>query len=209
MESASPALWEALKAGGFALLGIGLSVLVGMSEVAMAFREDKRIELWRVVIHPWAAPLYGLYALLTSLIGIVLFENDVLTMSWTAAIALGLAGPTLFKTQVSVFRSISGEDEVGASVARLVTGLQQLCFTQINLALSRERVRRKERLARQETDKLLQRLRALCHEQQFLAFEPLIAERREREPASLKALIVDLIEQVDPAALAQALDDEP
>ena len=194
----------ALNLIGLFLIAVILSLLLALTEVASAFRDRP----WHAVFNPWAIPLYVLYGLLTILLGLVLFENDVLSINWTSAILLGLAGPALFKTQVKLFKPISGQEGASASLERLVSGVQQFCFAQINRGLAKERISRKEQLTTEPEDRLLKRLRALYPDEEYQKIEPLIRERQEAEPSSVKALIVDLIERKDPEALNHPLDGE-
>lgn len=65
---------------GFFLIATLLALLLALAEIAAAFH-DTSFSPWKAVLNRWAWPLYGLYALLTALIGLVLFENRWLPLS--------------------------------------------------------------------------------------------------------------------------------
>lgn len=188
----------------FFLIALPLALLLAVSEVAAAFTDKPHTV--RAVFSPWALPFYALYLLLTFLMGKVLIEQLSISLNWTSAIALGLMGPALFKTQTKLFRPISGDKgELNANLERIISGLQQFCFAQISIALARHRLALKERRAEHSEDELLHRLRTVAGSAFFEEkLKPLIDERRERDPATLRLFLVELILQQDPHALDQA-----
>jgi hypothetical protein len=190
----------------FFLLAVGLALLLAVAEVVAAFR-DTTYDPWRALVSRWAFPLYGFYTLITLLLGLILFENGVLPRSYTGAVLLGLAGPAAFRTRIKLFQPISGAGGPVANLDKILTGLQTFCFDQIKRALARRRMTRKERAARHSEAALLERLRALYSPAELERLTPLIETRREREPESVRAFLVALIEERDPGALEQPFAD--
>ena len=210
MDNSTPAeilIESSLSLPGCLLVAVGIALLLAVAEVAEAYR-NKPQSPWRAVRHPWALPFYGLYAGLTALVGVVLHENGLFTPGWTAAVVLGLAGPSLFKSNLRLFRSISGREAAGANLERMVAGVQQFCFEQINRSLARERIKQKEKLAREDEQRLAERLRILYDDGEFQQIRELIEERRQSDPTGVRALMVELIESKDATVLDHPLPRE-
>lgn len=192
----------------FFLLSVLLTCLLAAAEVVAAFR-DTTYSPWRCLFNGWSLPLFLFYGSLTLLLGVVLSENGVLPQTWTAAVALGLAGPALFRTRVKFFQPISGADGPAANLEKMTTGVQTFCFDQIKRQLARRRMSTRVELARQSEEALEERLRALVPPADFPRIEALIDERREEKPESVKAFLVALIEERDPAALDHPVSHPP
>lgn len=184
----------------FLLLAVGLTLLLAAAEIVAAFRNTTHSP-WRSVVNRWALPLYLFYLLLTLLLGLLLFENEVLPLTYTGAVILGLAGPAVFRTRIKLFQPISGAEGPTANLEKVMTGVQTFCFDQIKRQLARERMARKEEAARHSEEALLERLRALYSPQELEGLTKLIEERRAKEPESVRAFLVSLLEQKDPGAL--------
>lgn len=191
----------------FFLIAVVLSLLLALAELVAAFRESA-YSLVRAVWHPWALALYAFYGLLTLILGLIVLETGLFDYSWTAAVALGLGGPILLRSRIHLFRPL-GEAREGAALhlEKIVGGVQDFCFAQINDSLAWKRIRRKEALAQQDEEYLLRRLRAV-YGQEFGKIEALLNEQRQQAPASVKWLMVNLLEAKDPKALDQPLEGE-
>jgi hypothetical protein len=191
----------------FFLIALGLSLLVGMAEVAGAFRD--KAQAVKAVLHRWALPYYGLYLLLTYLIGRILLEYTAMTPSWTAAVILGILGPSLFKTQIKLFKPLAGAEGLNASLERALTGVQQFCFEQISLDLIHRRIGQKLALNQVDESRLEKLVEAIYGDEQYQkTYKSMIDDRRQHDPRSLRALLVALIEKENPAMLEQ-LESEP
>jgi hypothetical protein len=146
---------------------------------------------------------------LTFLLAEILLEHEAIAPSWTAAVALGILGPALFKSQAKLFRPISGEGGLNANIERLMQGVQRFCFSQINASLSYARIKAKERLAVQDELALEQRVQTLYGDQDYQGrIKVLIDERRQDAPETVRAFLVDLIERKDPNFLERPLNDD-
>lgn len=191
----------------FFLLAVGLTLLLAAAEIVAAFRETN-YSPWRSLVNRWAFPLYLFYGSLTLLLGLILFENGVLPFSYTGAVILGLAGPIVFRTRIKLFQPISGAGGPAANLEKVMTGVQTFCFDQITRHLARQRMARKEEAARRSEDALLERLRALYSPQELQGLTTLIEERRAKEPDSVRAFLVALLEERDPGALEHPFADD-
>ncbi len=164
----------------FFLIALSLALLLAVSEVAAAF--VKKSDPLRAVFCVWAYPFYGLYLLLTFLIGMVLVEQLSIQFNWTNAIALGLMGPALFKTQMKLFLPISGgKGEVNANIERIISSVQIFCFEQIGIALARHRIALKHKRSEQREDDLIKRLQLVAGTETYQQrIEPLLQERQHK-----------------------------
>lgn len=192
----------------FFLLAVLLTCLLAAAEVVAAFR-NTTYSPWRCLFNWWSLPLFLFYASLTLLLGVVLSENGVLPRTWTGAVVLGLGGPALFRTRVKFFQPISGAGGPSANLEKMTTGVQTFCFDQIKRQVARRRMATRVDLARQSEDALLERLRALVPPADFPLIEALIEGRRKERPGSVKAFLVALIEERDPAALDHPVSRPP
>lgn len=203
-QLAAVANWELIPADSwpFFAISLGLSLLLAITEVASAYRDNA--QAFSAVFNRWAIPYYLLYLLLTFLIGRILIEHDLIPLTWTGAVALGLLGPTLFKTQIKLFKPLAGGDGINANLERILQGVQNFCLSQINSQLSQQRIAQKLRIAAMPESELMSKVEALFGDTRFQEeIKPLIDERRELEPASVNSLLVELIEREDPQMLSR------
>lgn len=205
----APADWSLFPGDSlpFFLIALGLSLTVAVGEVAGAFR-TKPLSV-KAIFHQWALPYYGLYLLFTYLVARILLEYQVITPGWGSAVAVGLLGPTLLKTQVKLFKPLSGSEGLTANLEQILTGVQQFCFDRISIDLGHRRIDQKLAVARMDEGQLEKLVEAIFGDSQYQAtYKPMIEERREQAPESVRALLIALIEKENPSLL-ERLEDEP
>ncbi len=187
-------------------LAIFLSLLLGAAEVAGAFRDKPQAV--RAVLNRWALPYYLLYLLFTYLMGRVLLEFQVVQPGWASAVALGILGPVLFKTQIKLFKPLSGSEGLNANFEKILLGVQAFCFDQIRIDLSHRRIDQKLALVQLDPEQLGSLLRAVYGDVEYQETIRLLIEEREAEdPASVRALMVELIEHRNPDLLEKLSRD--
>ena len=207
MENTPPLLaadwsWSPPESIPFFAVALALSLLLGMSEVAGAYRGKPHAV--HAVFNRWAMPYYLLYLLLTYLLGRILLEQQLITPNWTSAVVIGLLAPTLLKTQVKLFKPLAGSEGLNDNLEKILNGVQEFCFSQINIHLSQRRINAKIALANLGEKRLLEIVTALYGDQQFQqSIQPLLEERRELNPSSVALFLVELIERESPELLEQ------
>jgi hypothetical protein len=181
----------------FLAVVLSLSTLFILSEVAASF-QWKGLPPFRVLFNPWALLLYTIYAGITLLLTLLLWERQVLSFSLSWAVVLGLGGPQLLNLKLSFTPLSQQKDKFQLSFEELFSRLRLFCFAQIQDSLADRRLKYKALQLKKSEDELIQHLEVLCPAEVYQNLLQLINERRQKAPQTIKSFLVDLIEKYDP-----------
>jgi hypothetical protein len=193
----APAWLNEMPLSVFLAVVLSLSTLFILSEVAASF-QWKGLPSFRVLFNPWALLLYTIYAGITLLLTLLLWERQVLSFSLSWAVVLGLGGPQLLNLKLSFAPLSQQKDKFQLSFEELFSRLRLFCFAQIQDSLANRRLNYKALQLKKSEDELVQHLEVLCPAEVYQGLLKLIEERRQKAPQTIKSFLVDLIEKYDP-----------